>query len=131
MFFELAIGIKAIVIIVSLIGLFLGLFPEVELWPSTTHDAEIIETSPEITNEWAALTLSEDAARDDVLQAVKEHQETTRQADDNMTRVALYQQQQQANTERIRRGYTTLIWFLIGTVTLSFPLPKRGQHEHA
>ena len=128
MFFELAIGIKAVVIIVSLIGLFLGLFPEVDLWPSNTHDTEIIESAPEITNEWTALAVSEDAARDDVLQAVKEHQETARQADDNATRVALYQQQQQANTGRIRRGYTALIWFLIGAVTLSFPWPKRGQH---
>lgn len=119
MFFEIAIGIKAVVIIVSLIGLFLGLFPEFELFPA---HKQVVEHSPDITNEWAALAYSSDAeTRDDVLQAVKEHQITARQADDNTARVALYEAAQASIRIREKKVYSLLTWFVIGAFAALFP----------
>lgn len=90
---KVAIGMKALVIIVSLGGLLAAMFHDVELFPG--HTQPVITQPPDITNEWAALAYSSDAdTRDDALQAVKEHQMTARHADDNTARVALYEASQ-------------------------------------
>jgi len=122
--------IKAIIVVISLIGLFFGLFSNIDLWPHhDTEQAQLTDQHPEITNEWAALAASDDAAYDNVLQAVKEHQLTARQTNDNATRVALYQEQQHVISKRIQHGYTTLIWFLVSVVAVSLPVPRRRCRE--
>lgn len=127
MFFELAIGIKSIVIIVSLIGLFLGLFPEIDLFP-TKQKPVIVETQPEITTVWSALVYApDDPARDDIKETHKEEQITARQTDTNAARVAMYSAHQTTTQEKLKNNNRLMFWALVGMVGVAFPLPKRKK----
>lgn len=126
MFFEIAIGVKSILIIVSLIGLFLGLFPEIDLWPSKPRTHTAVEAKPVIDNVWSALVYAPDnEARDDIEQVNKEQQTTARQADDNAARIALYAAHHDTVSTKLQDSNRLLFWGIIGMCAVAFPLPKR------
>jgi hypothetical protein len=126
MFFEMAIGLKAIVVVVSLIGLFLGLFPEIDLWPSTPRADVVVEATPEVDTVWAALVHAPDsAARDDVKEVSTARQATARQADDNAVRIALYAAHSETVSTTLQSSNRLLFWAMLGLCAVAFPLPKR------
>lgn len=126
MFFELAIGIKSIVIIIALICAGLGLFPELPKSPK--HAAAVIVAAPVIDNPWAAFVAAPDAAaRLNIETAVKEMETTTRQADDNAARVALYSAHTQANSARVKQSLYMVGFAVFGMVGICLPLPKREE----
>lgn len=131
MFFEIAIGIKAVVIIVSLIGVFLGLFPEL---PKHPKPQTITQAAPLIDNPWAAYVAApDDQARSRIEASVKELEISERQAADNAARVDLYQAQQATSAANLANANRLMMWGLVGLCGVAWPLPKRkkGEHEHS
>jgi len=128
MFFEIAIGIKTFVLLVSLVGLFLGLFPDL---PKTAQrQSAVVEQQPEIDNVWSALVYApDDAARDDIEQVHKEQQITERQHDDNAARVQVYQSYSTQTQTTLTNTNQLLLWGLVGMVAVAVPLPKRRKQE--
>lgn len=132
MFIEVAVGIKAIVIVISLIGLFLGLFPEIDLWPSSHRTAVVVEAKPDIDNVWSALVYApDDNTRDDIQQVHKEEQTTARLADNNATRAAMYATRQSSVASKLENSNRLLFWAIVGMCGIAFPLPKRATQEVA
>lgn len=118
MSFLIAISIKSIVIIVSIVGLCLGLFPD----NGIIQDKQ---AEPEITNEWTALAVTTD--NDNVLRAVQVHQKTAQIESDNNTRVKLYKAYNATSRKNMCDVYDVLTWFIVGSLAVMFPLPKRKE----
>lgn len=130
MFIELAIGVKAIVLIVALLGMFFNLFPEIDLFPKKPHEPAMVQAEPVVDNVWAALVYApDDNARDDIHQTHKEEQITARQADTNATRVAMYQTHQVTVSEKLKSNNRLAVWALAGLCSIAFPLPKREKKK--
>lgn len=130
MFFEAAIGIKAIVIIVSLIGLFLGLFPEIDLFKKSPQDGAPVQGAI-IDNEWAALTATENVnALNAIERTVAAHQETAQRADDNAAYVAMYTLRSTTVSAQSKRLMLILCSLMIAGTTIAFPV-RRKEDPHA
>jgi len=130
MFFEIAIGIKSIIVLVSLIGLFLGLFPDM---PKHPKPQTITQAAPLIDNPWAAYVAApDDQARSRIEASVKELEATAQQAADNAARVDQYQVQQATSAANLASSNRLMMWGLVGLCGVAWPMPKRtkGKHEH-
>lgn len=111
------ISIKAIVLIIAMLGLFF------DFWPALPkkEPVAIVQT---IDNVYAAMVDAPNSdARDDIGEAHKEEQKTQRLESDNATRTETYAVAQEHKTERYKNTNSTILWGFIGLLT-AVSLPK-------
>lgn len=120
---------KSILVAISLVGLFLGLF--LDSTPSsskTTEKQTETEDMPVIDNPYSALAYAQsDDSHDDIRQVHKDQQVTAQKQSDNEAKTSALTARYTAITTITKNSNRLLFWCIFGIVAIAFPVPKRNN----